>query len=214
VLAGGTGQYVWGLLEGWEAAGGPPDPALREALEREVHEKGVEAAYARLLAADPEAAAAVDRRNPRRVVRALERVAAGRGGLPGKAAQPPFDALIIGLTMPRRELYERIDRRIDAMVATGWLDEVRRLLEAGVPLEAPAMSGIGYREMAAHLAGEMTIEQATAAAKRATRRLVRHQYNWFKLDDPRITWLGAGPPAFVAAAAVVRRWLSATGAHR
>ena len=209
-VAGGTGQYVWGLLEGWDVPRVPPDAVLRRSLEQEAASSGVEALYERLRQADPEAAAKVDRRNPRRLIRAIERAAAaGKSdghARPGKAAIPPFDALVIGLTLPRPELYERIDRRIDAMVAAGWADEVRKLLGAGVPRDASAMSSIGYREMAAHVAGEMTLEDAAAAAKRATRRLVRHQYNWFKLDDPRIVWLAAGPDAGPAAAVAVRAW--------
>jgi tRNA dimethylallyltransferase len=211
IVAGGTGQYVWGLLEGWDVPRVPPDAVLRRSLEQEAASSGVEALYERLRQADPEAAAKVDRRNPRRLIRAIERAAAaGQSGghaRPGKAAAPPYDALVIGLTLPRPELYERIDRRIDAMVAAGWADEVRKLLGAGVPRDAVGMSGIGYPEMAAHVAGEVTVEDAAAAAKRATRRLVRRQYNWFKLDDPRIVWPAAGPDAEGGAIALVQRWL-------
>jgi tRNA dimethylallyltransferase len=209
ILTGGTGQYVWGLVEGWEVPRVPPDPALRRKLEQELAEQGVTALYARLRETNPEAAAAVDARNPRRVMRALERSLAGAEGpaLPRKAAEPPFDAFIIGLTLPRRALYERIDRRIDAMVSAGWADEVRRLLSSGTPRAASAMSSIGYREMASQIAGEMTLDEAVAAAKRATRRLVRHQYNWFKLSDPRIYWLEAGGQMVQRAQAAVHGWM-------
>ena len=210
VLVGGTGQYVWGLLEGWEAPRVPPDPVLRRALEHEAREKGVEALFARLEQASPASAASVDRRNPRRVIRALERAAAGPGAAsrPKKAAAPPFDALVIGLTLPRHELYARIDRRIDAMAAAGWADEVRRLLASGVSRDCPVMSSIGYRGMAAYVSGEISLEEAIAAARKDTRRLVRHQYNWFKLSDPRILWLEGGEGAEEQAAHVIRAWLS------
>lgn len=210
IVAGGTGQYVWGLLEGWEVPRVPPDAALRRSLEEEAAKSGVEALYERLRQADPEAAAKVDRQNPRRVIRAIERAAAEGHGSDNpravKAAAPPYDALVIGLTLPRPQLYQRIDSRIHGMVAAGWEDEVRRLMASGVSRDAIPMSSIGYREMAAHVTGEMTVEYAMAAAKKATRQLVRRQYNWFKLNDPRILWLAAGPDALQAAQVAVRAW--------
>ncbi len=209
ILAGGTGQYVWGLLEGWDVPKVAPDEALRSELERQLAEQGVAALHARLHEADPAAAAAVDAKNPRRVIRALERAAAGLegGNAQRRAAEPPYDALVIGLTIPRLALYGLIDRRIDAMADAGWVEEVRGLIGSGVPTDAPAMSGIGYREMTAHVAGELTLAQAVAAAKKATRRLVRHQYNWFKLADPRVKWLESGPDLASRAKAAVQDWL-------
>lgn len=208
ILAGGTGQYVWGLIEGWDVPKAPPDEELRRGLEKQLAEKGVDSLHARLRAADPAAAAAVDAKNPRRGIRALERAAAGlEGGGPRKAAEPPYDVFVIGLTMPRPELYKQVDRRIDAMVAAGWVEEVRRLIGSDVPPEAHAMSSIGYREMAAHIARDMTLAEAVAAAKKATRRLVRHQYNWFKLADPRVRWLEPGSDLSNRAKAAVQAWL-------
>ncbi len=190
VLVGGTGQYVWALLEGWEVPEIEPDTTLRRELENQVATEGVGPVYERLVAADVASAASVDRFNPRRVVRALERVLSGRtGATRAKQTESPYDALVIGLTTSRPELYASIDRRIDKMICAGWVDEVKKLLAAGVSLSEPAMTGIGYREIAAAIAGEITLEEAIAAAKRSTRRLIRHQYNWFKLSDPRIRWV-------------------------
>jgi tRNA dimethylallyltransferase len=110
--------------------------------------------------------------------------------------------------MPRKDLYARVDRRIEAMAAAGWVDEVRRLLKSGLKPGAPAMTGIGYREMAAYIRGEMSLEDALAAAKRSTRRLIRHQYNWFKPDDGRIRWLDASQSAASQAAVLVREWMT------
>ena len=196
VLVGGTGQYVWGLLEGWQVPRVPPDEALRGRLEAQAAEHGPDALHERLRNVDPEAAARIDARNVRRVIRALEVAAAGdatRSAAPAKAGTPPFDALIVGLTVPRKDLYEEVDRRIDGMIARGWLDEVRRLLAAGVPPDAPAMSAIGYGDLASHLAGAVPLDEAVASAKRATRRLIRHQYSWFRLSDKRIRWFEGGP---------------------
>jgi tRNA dimethylallyltransferase len=141
------------------------------------------------------------------VVRAVEKAMSDQPARPRKAASSPYDALVIGLTLPRQALYERVDRRIDVMVASGWVDEVRHLLAQGVSRDAPAMTGIGYREIASHLAGEITLGDAVAAARKATRRLIRHQYNWFKLNDPRVMWLEAGRVADEqAAGAILKRW--------
>ena len=209
VLTGGTGQYVWGLLEGWQVPRVPPDPAFRARLEEEAAERGPEALHVRLKAADPAAAARIDLRNVRRVIRALEVAAAAEVRTPGKAATPPFDTLILGLTMPRRDLYERADRRVDTMIARGWLDEVRRLLDDGVPPDAPAMSAIGYRDLASHLAGAVSLDEAAASIKRATRRLIRHQYSWFRLSDERIRWLEVGGRSAPLAVQAAREWVAA-----
>lgn len=213
VVVGGTGQYVWGLLEGWRVARVPPDPAFRASLEREAAERGFEAVASRLRNVDPEAAARIDPRNIRRVIRALE-VARGRGegtegpGRPGKAERPPYDSYLIGLTMPRPDLYRRVDERIDRMVESGWLDEVKRLLDAGVALEAPCMQSIGYSDMARVAIGQMPLREAVKAAQHDTRRLVRHQYSWFRLGDPRIHWISSGSAASDQAIDAIRKWLA------
>jgi len=211
VLAGGTGQYVWGLLEGWQVPRVPADAAFRARLEAEAVEYGHEALHARLGSADPDAAARIDPRNVRRVIRALEVAAAGGfpSNGPRRAVEAPFDALILGLTMPRKDLYERADRRIDGMVARGWLDEVRRLMDAGVRPDAPAMSAIGYGDLASHLAGAVSLEEVVASARRATRRLIRHQYNWFRLSDERIRWFDAGSGSTDRMVQAAREWLAA-----
>ena len=210
VLVGGTGQYVWGLLEGWQVPRVRPDPAFRARLEAEAAERGAEVLHERLLRADPDAAARIDPRNVRRVIRALE-VAAADGfssAGPRKAAETPFDALIVGLTMPREDIYEAADRRIDGMVARGWLDEVRHLVAAGVRPDAPAMSAIGYRDLASHLEGAVSLEEAVASAKRATRRLIRHQYGWFRLSDERIRWFDAGAESTDRVVRAATEWLA------
>ncbi len=209
VLAGGTGQYVWALLEGWNVPHVPPDAELRERLERLADEQGAAAVHARLQEVDADAADRIDPRNVRRVIRAIEVASAGGQPAPMKADTPPFDSFVLGLTLPRQQLYARVDARIDAMLLGGWLDEVRRLLGAGVPPTAPAMGSIGYRDLAAHLDGEMGLDEALANTRRATRALVRRQYNWFRLADPRIAWLdaAAGEDAGQRAEAAVEAWL-------
>jgi tRNA dimethylallyltransferase len=193
VLVGGTGQWVQAVVEGWGVPRVPPDPDLRSALEVEARTIGAEAFHARLAAVDPQAAQKLDPRNVRRVIRALE--VYQKTGIPISQHQsktaPPYRILLLGLTMPRETLYRRIDQRIDNMMELGLLDEVKQLVEAGHGWELPAMSGLGYRQIGQYLRGEVNLEEAVALIKKETRRFVRQQYNWFRLDDPRINWFEA-----------------------
>jgi len=195
LLVGGTGQYVRAVLEGWEVPPQQPDLALRDALERMAAEVGAYALHQKLAVLDPAAASSIDARNIRRTVRALEvTLRSGRRFSEQRhRSVSPFSLLIIGLMRPRTELYRRIDERIEAMIAAGFLDEVRRLVETGYSPDLPTLSAIGYREMVAVLRGEMTMDEASTQMKRLTRRYVRQQSNWFKENDPSIHWFDAGP---------------------
>ncbi len=208
-LAGGTGQYVMAVVEGWQVPIVPPDDILRGALYREAEEQGGEALYARLQAIDPAAARKIDPRNVRRVIRALEvclttgrPISEQRGKSP-----PPYQTLMIGLTLSRPQLYRRIDERVEAMIEHGLEDEVKRLVAAGYGFDLPAMSGVGYGQFAPYLAGEATLAEVVQSIKRATRRFVRQQSNWFRLEDPRIHWLDAAEDPFPAAVEMVRGFL-------
>jgi len=190
LLVGGTGLYVRAVTEGWTIPHVAPDPRRRAALYREANEQGAETLYARLREIDPVAALKIDPRNVRRVIRALEVYAVT--GEPISALQsktpPPYRFLTIGLTTDRARLYERIDRRVDAMLAAGLIEEVKALVERGYGLDLPAMSGLGYRQIGLYLQGQVSLEEAVRLIKRETRRFVRHQYSWFRLTDPRIRW--------------------------
>ncbi len=197
LLVGGTGQWLWAVVEGWGVPRVPPDARLRAELEAEAARVGRAALHAQLAAVDPEAAQKIDPRNLRRVIRALE--VYRQTGRPISQHQrkqaPPYQILIIGLTRPRQELYRRIDQRIEQMMARGLLAEVERLVEAGYGWQQPAMSGLGYRQIGQFLRGEVTLAEAVALIKKETRRFVRQQYNWFRLADPRISWFElAGEP--------------------
>ena len=189
-MVGGTGQWVKAVVEGWGIPRVPPDYALRAELEVEAEVIGSEAFHGRLAQVDPQAAAKLDYRNVRRVIRALEvyRIT----GVPISELQqkkaPPYKILQIGLTMPREMLYERIDTRIDKMMEMGLLEETRRLAEAGCEWNQPAMMGLGYRQIGQHVRGEISLDEAVGLIKKETRRFVRQQYNWFRLDDDRIRW--------------------------
>ena len=191
LLVGGTGQYLWALLEDWRVPSVAPDRRFREDMETLATEQGDEALYNRLRELDPESAAAIDPRNLRRVIRALE--VHHQTGIPfskmRSRGEGRYRSLVLGLTVPREELYQRIDRRVDRMMEAGWLDEVRCLLERGVTAEQPSMSSVGYRDLAAFLQGETSLEDAVRNAKSHTRQFARRQSAWFRLSDQRIRWL-------------------------
>ncbi|MCB0162905.1 MAG: tRNA (adenosine(37)-N6)-dimethylallyltransferase MiaA [Anaerolineae bacterium] len=190
VLVGGTGQWVQAVVEGWTIPRVPPDPELRVKLEALAETEGGRALYDRLVDVDPAAAEKIHPNNVRRVIRALE--VYEKTGVPISEHQAKrgqrFRTFQIGLTMSRERLYERIDQRIDQMMAAGLLDEVRRLMKAGYGLHLPAMSGLGYRQIGQFLTGEVSLDEAVALIKKETRRFVRQQFNWFRLDDERIHW--------------------------
>ena len=217
LVVGGTGQYVWGLLEGWQVPEINPNAKLREVLESRLKSEGVNALYEELRQVDKEVAERVDGRNPRRVVRALEVAlsydsdatsGSEEQGRPRKIP-PDYDAMIIGLTMERAELYARIDGRVDAQMAAGWLEEVRGLRRRGYAMQHAALSGLGYGELMRHLDGELPFEEAVQRIKYRTHRYARQQYNWFRLGDERIRWLTAPvtDAAFTRLAGDVREWL-------
>ena len=190
IIAGGTGQYVMSILEGWNVPSVEADPNLRQELENLLDSDGADALIERLRALDPLASETVDARNPRRLIRAIERASAGyRTGDEPRKTPPPFDCLAIGLHMERPELYRRIDERVERMVAAGFVEEVESLLAAGFDVDLPSMSGIGYREMAEYLRGDTDLDDAIRRTKFRTHRYARSQYNWFKRDDRRIRWI-------------------------
>lgn len=192
-LVGGSGQYIHAVTRGWTPPAAAPDPALRAELESQTREHGPCWLHEKLQKLDPAAAERIDPRNVRRTIRALEVIQlTGRKFSEQRGqAQGPYRTLTIGLSRPRPELYARIDARIEAMFAAGLLEEVRRLLEAGVSPSLPAMTSIGYGECVRVLQGELTLEQAKQEMRRRTRVFVRRQANWFKASDPTIHWFDA-----------------------
>ena len=212
IVCGGTGQYVWGLAEGRWVPAVPPDSGFRAALEAEAGRVGAEALHRRLAEIDPARAAALDARNVRRVIRALE-IHHVTGRLPSEFAdggEPRgVGALVLGLTMERKALYRRIDERVDRMMEAGFLREVEGLMSAGVPLGQGPLDSPGYRELGQYLAGGLSLEEAVARTKTQTHRLARRQYAWFKLSDSRIRWLDAADSDVLEqAAAAVSSYLN------
>lgn len=192
-LAGGTGQYIRSIIEGWLIPPQRPDYDLRHTLNQWAQKIGAEALYERLERIDPEAAEKIDHRNLRRTVRALEVIfKTGERFSDLRQRQVcPYHPIILGINRPREELYERVDHRIEQMLDEGLVDEVKRLLAAGYSPDLPTMSAIGYGEVIQVINGNMTLDEAITLIKRNTRTYIRRQANWFKPDDPRITWFTA-----------------------
>jgi tRNA dimethylallyltransferase len=190
LMVGGSGLYVWSLVEGWKMPPVPPNQKLRHRLEVRTEQEGSYSLYQELQDIDPVTAAEINANNTRRIIRALEIYHATRQ-LPSRLRRkdaPDFPIRVIGLTQERGELYRRIDFRVDKMIQTGLVEEVEQLLKKGYSPVLPSMSGIGYKQIGQFLRGEMTLPAAIDKIKHETHRLARHQYAWFRLSDKRIHW--------------------------
>ena len=204
ILVGGSGLYLRALVEGISPI--PPiDPGLREELRRRFDREGLEGLRADLERLDPETAERLAPRDSQRHLRALEVVLGTGRPLSSWTGRAPVgggsvEAVWIGLTAPRGLLYDRLAVRVGRMLADGWVDEVRRLLASGLTPSAPAFQAIGYRELAGHLAGEATLEEAKERIVRATRQYAKRQMTWFRRQSG-VEWFDAGE---VTSAAVLR----------
>lgn len=200
LVVGGTGMYIRALRHGlFEGPG--RNPQLRERLEA----MSTAELFAELERVDPQTASRIDRHNPRRLVRALEVFYAtskpiGEWQTQWRDARDAGAAPIFGLLRDRADLVARIERRIDQQMAAGWLEETRALL-ARCPLPQTASvkatvgtvwQAAGYRELAAHLRGELTLAEAVARIKLRTRQLAKRQMTWFR-REPGIRWLPVSP---------------------
>ena len=213
MAVGGTGQYIWALVEGWQVPQVAPDPEFRRTKELEAEEQGPLALYQELQGIDPHRAAQLDPRNLRRVIRALE-IHHSTQTLPSSYApvgETTVRTLVIGLNLERQELYRRIDERVDIMMEAGLEEEARSLAAMGYPLGKGSLASPGYLEMGLYLSGEIEREEAVQRTKFQTHRMARRQHTWFKAQDPRIHWLWAASPNLEAEAAALVEDFLATG---
>jgi len=208
-LVGGTGQYMAAVLEGWNPPPRSDSKVFRERMQDLARRQGIQALHARLAEVDPESADEIDPRNIRRVIRALEvhQLTGQPASRLRKRKPPPYEVLRILLELPRQELYARIDRRIEAMMAAGWLDEVRRLLVHGASADSPAFSAIGYRQLAEHLSGERSLDDALAEICKLSRQLVRRQSNWLRRLGEGAVRIEARGDFVEPAERAIRNWL-------
>lgn len=196
VLTGGTGFYLRTLRDGI-FEGPERDPAFRERLERICRRRGAGVLHRLLARRDPRSAERIARLDYQRIARALEVFAlTGRpmseqfGG--SEAPLAGFDWRGFYLNLPRELLYSRINRRVELMLAAGWLEEVRALLAAGVNPRAKGMEAIGYRQLVSHLQGAKTLEEAVAEIQMETRRYAKRQITWFRKESGLLPVTGDG----------------------
>ena len=194
VVVGGSGLYVRALLEGISPVP-PGDPEVRAGLRERLDREGLGPLFRELRTRDPETAERLPPGDTQRILRALEVVEVSGTPLSEWIARRPYgedrlEAVRLGLTLPRKLLYDSLERRVTRMVERGWVSEVGSLLSRGVPLSAPAFQAIGYREIARHVAGEWSLERAVEETVRATRRFAKRQLTWFRRERD-VVWLDA-----------------------
>lgn len=199
IIAGGTGLYMDSMIRGNDFA--PfPSTGVRERLEQEADREGMEALLARLRAVDPEAADRLHLSDRKRIIRAMEVYLETGETITAhnrrtQALPPRFSPVWLGLDFESRaELYSRIDRRVDAMLNAGLLEEIRALLRSGIPEKCTAMQAIGYKEFTDALDGRCTVEAAADQVRQSSRRYAKRQLTWFRRNE-RIHWLRRGPEA-------------------
>jgi tRNA dimethylallyltransferase len=190
LLVGGSGLYFRAIVDPLEFP--PTDAGVRSRLEAEAYEFGGYEMFRRLESLDPDAAERMHPANVRRTIRALEVIdltgrpfSSYRTGWDDHEAV--YDLRAAGLTQPLEELSERIDARVDTLIARGWVEEVKALKEAGVTLSATSLQALGYAQILDHLNGRLTLDQAIEETKLRTRQFARRQLRWFRAD-PRVKW--------------------------
>jgi tRNA dimethylallyltransferase len=183
IIVGGTGLYLWSLLEGFAFPITPADKDVRARLENEP----VSALYSRLSAIDPKAAAKIHANDKKRIIRALEvyevtgkPISQLQESRQPKAESRKQEYTLIGLDLPREELYARINQRVDSMIAKGLVEEVKGLLAKGYTKDLRSMQALGYKEAIEHLEGRWTLGQMTEELKKRTRNFARRQMTWFR----------------------------------
>ena len=192
ILVGGTGLYVQSLLEGYEFKAKRHSKEERQAISSRIaalSEEELKAYITEKTGYEPPDWHEL-LSNSHRLVRLVGAIEKGDGAaavMPQKAGGPLYHAFVIGLSLPRQVLYERIEKRIDAMIESGWIDEVQQLLQDGVLPEAQAMKAIGYKELVLYLDGQLSLEAASELIKKRTRHFAKRQMTWFK-RMPYIRW--------------------------
>lgn len=194
IVVGGTGFYIQALLYDIDFTKNDDDKSYREQLEQISIEQGAETLHGMLKKLDEAAAEEIHPNNIKRVIRALEFYKKSNGikisehNKEQRQKKSPYSFAYFVLTEERSLLYKRIDARVDEMLSEGLVEEVKRLLEEGVPYNGVSMQGLGYKEIAAYLCGEYTYEEAVYLLKRNTRHFAKRQLTWFR-REPSVIWL-------------------------
>ncbi|MGI6227399.1 MAG: tRNA (adenosine(37)-N6)-dimethylallyltransferase MiaA [Peptococcales bacterium] len=194
MLVGGTGLYVNAVINNYNFQEDNANSNLRNELKKIAQEQGIEVLWAKLQEVDPVSALKFHLNDQRRIIRALEvYYTTGKPisyfhnqSLEETSKYQPI--ILVGLNISRAKLYERINFRVDQMLKEGWLREVEELLQNGIPSDAPALQGLGYKQLVLYLKGELSLEKAIELIKRDTRRFAKRQLTWFNRDN-RIYWI-------------------------
>lgn len=210
LMVGGTGQYIRAIVNGWKVPEVSPNQILRECLTQWGNDIGREELHMRLRSIDADAANNMDARNLQRVVRAFEVIfiTGVKFSEQRKVKENPYKVLQLGLTMARQELFTRIDERIESMLLSGFINEVKTLLDSGYSPRLPSFSAIGYRQISDLIANDLIEAEVIVEIKRATRIFVRRQSNWFKPDDQNIKWFSTNGDIVQQMAELIRINLS------
>ena len=210
IVVGGSGQYMWALMEGWQVPHVPPNYSFRSNLEKQARLMGPVAIHDQLANVNPQVANRIDPQNVRRVIRALELHHASMmlGHDTIKKSPPPFRSLIIGLFLDRESLCRRIDERVENMMSLGLVKEVETLLGMGYSQDLPAFSSIGYREMILHLRNQLPLSDAIQNLKLSTHKFARRQQTWNRRNGPKIQWIQAEPDPFPQSQPLVQEFLA------
>lgn len=212
LVTGGTGLYLNSLLYDMDFGPTPRKDAYRAELEAYAQEHGADALHERLAKADPRSAERIHPHNVKRVIRALEaaekeaRPLADFASVEKRTAD--YEALLLGLTWDREELYRRIDDRVDQLFAAGLEKEVRGLMERGFSSDDIAMKGIGYKELLDHFAGEYDRAEAVRLIKRNTRHYAKRQFTWFRRYEDMTWYNGSEYESFDALLEDMKTWVS------
>ncbi|WP_103106051.1 tRNA (adenosine(37)-N6)-dimethylallyltransferase MiaA [Brevibacillus reuszeri] len=196
-IVGGTGLYIESVTHRFQFSTTSQDPELREQLQRMADTEGAEALHARLAAIDPITAERLHPNDVKRVIRAIEIYESSGYKMSDfqlRAQHSPYDVVIVGLTMDRAKLYERINHRVELMIEAGLIEEVRGLLDRGYDPSLVSMQGLGYKELIPYLYGEITLEKAINDIQKRTRNFAKRQLSWFR-RMPEIQWFDMTDPA-------------------
>ncbi len=206
ILTGGTGQYLWGILEAWDPPKIKPNEELREKIYKEIEILGIDKVIQNY-SAKYQLNSELDLENPIRLIRIIERLESGyKGDSKNKLENYQISSLIIGLKIEREESNRLIRERIKKMISIGWVEEVENLLKLGIDPNSPPMMSIGYREVVDYINGIVTRDEMENKIYISTRKLMRHQDNWFKKSDKRIKWINF-ENSFKEADIIISEWL-------
>ncbi|MGD8191131.1 tRNA (adenosine(37)-N6)-dimethylallyltransferase MiaA [Brevibacillus ginsengisoli] len=195
-MVGGTGLYIQSVTHSYQFSQAEQDSELRDQLQRMADTEGPEVLHERLRAIDPITADRLHPNDVKRVIRAIEiyqQTGQTMADYQHRAEYSPYDIVMIGLTMDRAKLYERINQRVDLMIEEGLIEEVRNLLDAGFDPSLQSMQGLGYKEVVPYLYGEISLDHAIHEIKKRTRHFAKRQLSWFR-RVPEIQWFDLTNP--------------------